>query len=96
MAIESIRATQSGFSRDQSDFEIAFKKMRFVSVDRNEVQNTEQSETITENVYAARLSEQKATITDDGLISVKGIKNDTFDSILDRYKPKSISDMIRD
>lgn len=93
MAVESIRASQSGFSRDQSDFEVTFKKMRFVNVERNEIENSNQNQKDAD-VYSSRLAKQKATITDDGLISVKEITNDTFESIIDRYTPKSISDRI--
>ena len=63
MAVESIRATQSGFTRDQSEFEVSFKKMRFVDVERKSL--TEDVKKELQN----RLSEQAATVQDKGFIS---------------------------
>lgn len=59
MAIESIRARQSGNTRDQSDFEISFKKIRYVFVDREKMEQNSQE----------RLNEQKAPETDTGFMS---------------------------
>lgn len=52
MAVESIRATQGGNTRDQSEFEVSFKKVRFVNVEVNQVEN-ENKETPT-----SRLAQQ--------------------------------------
>lgn len=63
MAVESLRTTQSGFSRDQSDFEVTFKKMRFVDVEQKELNQTKDLTLI------GRLREQAAEIQDKGFIS---------------------------
>ena len=80
MAIESIRATQSGFSRDQSDFEISFKKMRFVDVDKKTLSN-KQWQTLTKDEQG-RLAEQKAAIEQMGIASTNP-KAGTYDNIFD-------------
>lgn len=69
MAIESIRATQSGFSRDQSDFEISFKKMRFVDVEKK-LLNGEQTQEIS---LEGRLEEQAALVENKGIISTRPV-----------------------
>lgn len=69
MAIESIRVTQSGFSRDQSDFEISFKKMRFVDVEKK-LLNGEQTQEIS---LEGRLEEQAAMVENKGLISTRPV-----------------------
>lgn len=63
MAVESLRTTQSGFSRDQSDFEVTFKKMRFVDVEQKELNQTK------DLTLMGRLREQAAEIQDKGFIS---------------------------
>lgn len=63
MAVESLRTTQSGFSRDQSDFEVTFKKMRFVNVEQKELNQTK------DLILIGRLKEQSAEIEDKGFIS---------------------------
>lgn len=65
MAVESIRATQSGFTRDQSEFEVSFKKMRFVDVERKLL--TEDLKDELQN----RLAEQAAPIQDKGFMPTK-------------------------
>ena len=69
MAIESIRASQSGFSRDQSDFEISFKKMRFVDVEKK-LLNGEQTQEIS---LEGRLEEQAALVENKGIISTRPV-----------------------
>lgn len=65
MAVESLRVTQSGFSRDQSDFEVTFKKMRFVAVEQNQLDQTKDLELI------GRLKEQASKIQDKGFPSTR-------------------------
>ena len=71
MAIESIRATQSGFSRDQSDFEISFKKMRFVDVDKK-ILSDKQWKALA-NDEQGRLAEQSAAIEQMGIASTNPV-----------------------
>lgn len=69
MAIESIRVSQSGFSRDQSEFEISFKKMRFVDVEKK-LLNGEQTQEIS---LEGRLEEQAALVENKGIISTRPV-----------------------
>ena len=85
MAVESIRTTQSGFSRDQSDFEVTFKKMRFVNVERNLIEN-DKEEKPADNT---RLAEQTAPKTDKGYVSTN-----LLNEIMKSHKIESLSSII--
>lgn len=85
MAVESIRTTQSGFSRDQSDFEVTFKKMRFVNVEKNLIEN-DKAEKPADNT---RLAEQAAPKTDKGYVSTN-----LLNEIMKSHKIESLSSII--
>lgn len=80
MAVESLRTTQSGFSRDQSDFEVTFKKMRFVNVEKNKIDN-EKAETPAAD---SRLAEQASLKVDKGFTPTNPVNNVKF-SINENY-----------
>lgn len=81
MAIENIKVTQSGFSRDQSEFEISFKKIRFVDVDKKMLSGEQYQD------LQGRLEEQGAEEEDMGMVSTKPyarIETDFYDLVQER------------
>jgi hypothetical protein len=65
MAIESLKAVQSGTTKDESSFEITFKKIRFVNT-----KTTSLSESIIENAQG-RLKNQISSVVNKGLTKGK-------------------------
>lgn len=65
MAVESLRVTQGAFSRDQSDFEVSFKKIRFVDVERNKLSQSQDA------VLLDRLKQQASDTVYKGYIPNK-------------------------
>lgn len=67
MAIESMRVVQSGATKDQSDFSISFKKIRYVDTEIKSLsQNTENVE---KNESQGRLNEQKQSKVNNGIVA---------------------------
>lgn len=67
MAIESMRVVQSGATVDQSKFEVTFKKIRYVDVEVNELDNP--SSEVEGGQTQGRLADQSQTTVNNGKIA---------------------------
>lgn len=67
MAVESIRVTQSGATADQSRFEVTFKKIRYIDVEVNEIENP--SSGVEGGQTQGRLADQSQTTVNNGKIA---------------------------
>ncbi len=77
MVVESMRVVQSGATKDQSSFDITFKKIRYVNTQIKELkQKIEEEET------QGRLEEQKQSMTDNGIVAtVKAKASEAYSSV---------------
>lgn len=81
MAVESIKATQGNFSRDQSEFEVSFKKMRFVEVERKQLSQKQAQELSIQ--YQNRAAEQRSGVQDKGFAPTKQTGASKYSNIID-------------
>lgn len=73
MAIETIRARQAGNTVDLSNFEITFKKIRYVNTDIISAEEMEK-ETPKEQDIMGRLKEQASAVVDKGMNKLQEVK----------------------
>lgn len=85
MAIESMRVVQSGATKDQSDFSITFKKIRFIDTEIRRIdQNKEDgstsvsSENVKNGETQGRLEVQKKPPVDNGQVLTKEVTDENF------------------
>lgn len=73
MAIETIRARQAGNTVDLSNFEVTFKKIRYVNTDIISAEEKEK-ETPKEQDIMGRLKEQASAVVDKGMNKLQEVK----------------------
>ena len=73
MAIETIRARQAGNTVDLSNFEVTFKKIRYVNTDIISAEEMEK-ETPKEQDLMGRLKEQASAVVDKGMNKLQEVK----------------------
>lgn len=73
MAIETIRARQAGNTVDLSNFEVTFKKIRYVNTDIISAEEMKK-ETPKEQDLMGRLKEQESAVVDKGMNKLQEVK----------------------
>lgn len=91
MVVETMRVVQSGATKDQSSFDITFKKIRYVNTQIKELK--QESSKVEEEKTQGRLDEQKQSMVNNGVVatiqakaseaysSVKGMIQEKFPSV---------------
>ncbi len=75
MVVESMRVVQSGATKDQSSFDITFKKIRYVNTQIKELKQKKEE-------TQGRLEEQKQSMTDNGIVAtVKAKASEAYSSV---------------